>query len=63
MGHYLGEMESDEEYRDRAIYTPMQEALDRYDKEVKRGLVHTAEYVIRMEENRKRLREERGWDV
>lgn len=61
MGHYLGEMESDEEY-DRRLYEPLRKKLEVYDEEVKRGLAHTSDYNIEMTKLRHRLKE-KGYDV
>lgn len=62
MGHYLSDFESDEQFRNRTVYYPMRERLEVYDKEVKRGLVHTEEYKAEMADYRRQL-QERGWDV
>lgn len=56
MGHYLSEMESDEEYRRRTVYKSMQKALDQYDEEVARGLIHTEDWVLKMVQYRIDLR-------
>lgn len=62
MGHYLSDFETGSEYWDRVIGQPMMEDWRRWRKEVRRGLVHTPEWVAKMEDNAKVLIDH-GWKL
>lgn len=62
MGHYLSDMETNEEYYHRTVLGPMRDALETYVKERRRGLVHTIEWHTKMAKNLKALKDA-GYDT
>lgn len=62
MGHYLSEMESDDEHYARVVLGPLAEKVRTYDEECRRGLVHTEEYTLEIMEARTKLAAH-GWNV
>lgn len=58
----MEEVQSDDEYHNRAIFEPMRQTLRVYDEECRRGIVHTDPWDKKMEEFRRQL-EEKGWTI